>query len=83
VFGFSVQTHAGLTVAQLAAACVNKSVGYSTVGEIRMMGYDVVRTSGDGHHGTVVVPFNWNADAAYRLALIFRHAINPAPKQRD
>ena len=30
VFGFSVQSAAGLTVAQLATACRNKYVGYTT-----------------------------------------------------
>jgi hypothetical protein len=34
-------------------------------------------------HATVVVPEDWTADAAAKLALIFRHAINPAPKKRS
>jgi hypothetical protein len=45
-FGFSVQAAVGLTVEQLATACSNNSVGFTTVREIRIMEYDVVRTSG-------------------------------------
>ncbi len=82
VHGFSVQSEAGLSVAQLAAECSNKSVGFTTVAEIRIMGYEVVRTAGDAYHATVVVPQDWSADSAAALALIFRHAVNPAPKKR-
>ena len=39
-FGFSVQCCAGLTVEQLAAACPNKTVGFTTVGQIRIIGYE-------------------------------------------
>jgi hypothetical protein len=81
LFGFSVQA-AGLTVQQLATACSNKSVGFTTAGEIRMMGYPVIRTSGEAHHATVVVPVDWSIDAAEQLARIFQHATNPAPKER-
>jgi hypothetical protein len=82
-FGFSVQAEVGLTVEELATACANKSVGFTTAAEIRIMGYEVLRTSGEAHHATVVVPEDWTADAAAKLALIFRHAINPAPKKRS
>jgi len=83
LFGFSVQASAGLTVQQLATACFNKSVGFTTAGEIRIMGYEVVRTSGEAHHATVVVPVDWSADAAEQLARIFQQATNPAPKTRE
>jgi hypothetical protein len=82
-FGFSVQAEVGLTVDQLAVACVNKNVGFTTATEIRIMGYDVLHTSGEAYHATVVVPEDWSAEAAAKLALIFRHAINPAPKKRS
>jgi hypothetical protein len=81
-YGFSVQAEVGLTVEQLATACSNKSVGFTTVAEIRIMGYEVLRTWGEAHHATVAVPENWTADAAAELARIFQHAINPAPKKR-
>jgi hypothetical protein len=81
-FGFSVQAAVGLTVEELAAACSNKSVGFTTVAEIRIMGYQVLRTSGEAHHATVAVPEDWTADAAAQLARIFQHATNPAPKKR-
>ena len=73
----------GLTVESLATARSNKSVGFTTVAEIRIMGYEVVRTSGEAHHATVVVPEDGSADAAAALAGIFRHATNPAPKGRQ
>ena len=40
VYGFSVQGRRRLTVEQLATACSNKSVGFTTVAEIRIMGYE-------------------------------------------
>jgi hypothetical protein len=80
-FGFSVQAEAGLTVEQLALACPNKSVGFTTVAKIRIMGYEVVRTVGESHHATVVVPEDWSAEAAEELARIFEPAANPTPKK--
>jgi hypothetical protein len=80
--GFSVQSAAGLTIEQLATECPNKTVGFTTAGEIRKMGYDVRETSGDGHHATVVVPKPWEPDAAEQLAQTFRPANNPSPKRR-
>ena len=56
-----------LTVEQLAVVCRNKYVGFTTVGEIRKMGYEVVRTSGEGWHATVVVPEEWAWEAAERV----------------
>jgi len=82
-FGFSVQAAVDLTVEQLATACSNQSVGFTTAAKIRIMGYQVLRTSGEAHHATVVVPEDWSADAAVNLARIFRHASNPAPKKRN
>jgi hypothetical protein len=82
-FGFSVQAEVGLTVEQLATACFNKTVGFTTVAEIRIIGYQVLRTSGEAHHATVVVPEDWTADAAVELARIFQHATNPTPKKRS
>jgi hypothetical protein len=81
-FGFSVQAAVGLTVEELATACSNKSVGFTTVAQIRIMGYQVLRTSGEAYHATVVVPEEWGVDAAAALARIFQHAINRAPKKR-
>ena len=81
-FGFSERAAVGLTVEQFATACSNNSVGFTTVAEIRIMGYQVLRTSGEAHHATVVVPEDWGVDAAVSLAPIFRHARNPAPKKR-
>ena len=81
VYGFSVQAAVGLTVEQLAAACRNKSIGFTTAAEIRIMGYEVVRTSGEAHHATVVVPEDWGADGAAELARIFQQAANPAPRK--
>jgi len=81
-FGFSVQAAVGLTVEQVATACFNNSVGFTTVAKIRIMGYEVVRTSGEAHHATVVVPQGWGPDDAAALAAIFEHATNPAQKKR-
>jgi hypothetical protein len=81
-FGFSVQAATGITVEILATARPNKSVGFTTVGEIRRMGYDVIRTHGDAHHATVVVPLDWSLEASDRLSLIFQEARNPSPKSR-
>jgi hypothetical protein len=39
---------------------------------------EVVRTSGEAHHATVVVPEDWGADAAAKLAAIFEQAAKPA-----
>lgn len=80
VYGFSVQSAADLSVEQLAPACRNKSVGFTTVGKIRQMGYDVVQTAGGFQHATVVVPRDWTTEAADALTSLFAGAINPAPR---
>jgi hypothetical protein len=82
-FGFSVQAAVGLTVEQLAEACRNRSVGFTTVAKVRIMGYEVVRTSGEAHHATVVVPEDWSTEAAAELARTFEHAANPTSKKRQ
>lgn len=64
-------------------ACFNKSVGYTTVGEIRRMGYEVRIASGTGRHATVVLPRSWTAEAAEGLPLLFRPARNPSPRERS
>jgi hypothetical protein len=56
-------------------------VGYTTVGTIRGLGYEVISTSGDFHHATVVVPEDWSPVAAEELARLFRPAKNPAPRK--
>lgn len=72
-----------MTVEELARECFNNSVGYTTVGEIRKMGYEVRVTSGAGRHAMVVVPRSWTPEAAQQLVLLFRPARNPSPKRRS
>ena len=79
-YGFSVQSEADLSVADLAGELPNRRVGFTTAGDIRRMGYDVLRTSGDGFHATLVVPIDWNLADADRLARSFQDAENPNPK---
>jgi hypothetical protein len=81
-FGFSVQAAVGLTVGELAAGCPNNYVGFTTVAQIRIMGYEVLRTSGEGHHATVVVPRDWSPESARALAAIFQSAVNPTSRKR-
>jgi hypothetical protein len=80
-FGFSVQSAAGMSVEDLARALPNGRVGFTTAGELRKMGYDVVPTSGDAFHATVVVPRDWGEAEALELAQSFRDAKNPNPKR--
>jgi hypothetical protein len=80
-FGFSVQSEAGMTVEQLASACRNKAVGYATARAIRKLGYDVLRTGGESHHATVVVPEDWTEQAAAELTQLFQYARNPSPRR--
>jgi hypothetical protein len=55
VTGASVECAEGLSVEELAAALPHGQVGVTTVGAIRAVGGDVVRTSGRSlHHATVV-----------------------------
>ena len=81
-FGFSVQSGAEVTLEQLAVVCRNNQIGFTTVGAIRTMGYDVVPTAGPGQHATVVVPVDWTPDAAEELARLFQRAQNPARGNR-
>lgn len=80
-FGFSVQAEIGLTLENLAAACRNNWVGYTTVGEIRKIGYDIIRTSGALHHATVVVPNPWNSRDSEALTAIFQAFRNPSSRR--
>jgi hypothetical protein len=82
-YGFSVQAAVGLTVEELAVECFNSTVGYTSAGEIRKMGYEVRVTSGAGRLATVVVPRPWAPEAAQQLALLFLPARNPSPKRRS
>jgi hypothetical protein len=68
-----------LTVLELAATCRNNVVGYLIAGDIRSLGYEVVRTSGAGHHATVIVPEDWSVEAAEILARRFQRAENQGP----
>lgn len=51
------------------------------VREVRKLGYDVVRTSGKGHHATVVVPEAWAEEDAKQLSEQFKMQPNPAREQ--
>jgi hypothetical protein len=77
------RTADGTKTDRVPVSVPNKSVGFTTVGEIRIMGYEVLRTSGEAHHATVVVPEDWTTEAATALALVFRLSANPAPKKRS
>ena len=79
VFGFSVQCAAGLAIHALAEAgrIPHGLVGVTTVGDIRARGFDVVSTSGKGHHATVVVPVSLDPQEADGLAAIFKLEPNP------
>lgn len=55
VTGVSVESAEGVSVEELAAAIPHGQVGVTTVGAIRAVGGDVVRTTGRSpHHATVV-----------------------------
>jgi hypothetical protein len=79
-YGFSVQCAAGAAIEMLAAWCSNNKIGWATVGAVRAAGYDIVTTSGDGYHATVVVPRDWETDAATLLLALFAELTNPIPK---
>jgi hypothetical protein len=79
-FGFSVQCAEGATINVLAAWCRNNKIGWTTVGAVRSVGYDVVTTSGYGYHATVVVPRDWEPNAAELLLSLFAELTNPIPK---
>ncbi len=81
VFGFSVQCAERVPLERLAGWCPNKKVGVTTVGEIRVLGYDVVVTRGNGYHATVVVPTDWDHDRSQDLIRLFREQVNPMPRK--
>jgi len=60
VLGFSVQCAGEVPLDRLVGWYRNKKVGVATVGEIRVLRYDVLVTTGKGHHATVVVPIDWD-----------------------
>jgi hypothetical protein len=80
-FGFSVQSAPGLSLDQLASALRNPIVGFTTVGQIRKIGYDVVPTFGFGWHATVVVPRDWTRADADQLAQLFQETRNTTPRK--
>ena len=54
VTGVSVESAVGLTVAELAATIPHSQVGVTTVGEVRQLGGDVIRTAGRSpNHATL------------------------------
>ena len=54
VTGVSVECAVGLSVAGLAAAIPHGQIGVTTVGAVRQMGGDVVRTTGrSSNHATI------------------------------
>jgi hypothetical protein len=74
VTGASVECTEGLSVKDLAVAIPHNQVGVTTVGAVRAVGGDVVRTSGHSpHHATVV---GLSAEEASRL--LTPTATNPA-----
>ena len=81
VFGFSVQSAAEASLEHLACWCRNNRVGVLTVEAIRVLGYDVQVTPGDGSHATVVCPLDWSQEAADELAAAFESVMNPAPRK--
>jgi hypothetical protein len=55
VEGVSVECAVGVPVHQLAASLPHRQIGVTTVGAIRALGGDVLRTSGrSAHHATLV-----------------------------
>jgi hypothetical protein len=80
VYGFSVQSAAGVGLEQLARRCKNRTVGVTTVVRIREMGFDVVPTTGEMWHATVVVPKGWSQQEAEKLSQLFEPVNNPTPR---
>lgn len=80
-FGFSVQCAADADVKELGSFCPNPRIGVTTVGHIRALGYDVVVTSGGGHHATVAVSADWTLEDTRRLVGLFREERNPSPRK--
>jgi hypothetical protein len=54
VTGVSVQCGAGVSVAELADSIPHSRIGVTTVGDVRAVGGDVIRTAGRSpHHATL------------------------------
>lgn len=54
VTGISVECAVGLTIEELATTIPHRQIGSTTVGEVRKLGGEVVRTSGRSlHHATL------------------------------
>lgn len=81
VYGFSVQSAPDVPLDRLASWCPNRRVGVCSVAEIRGLGYDIVITSGRGYHATVIVPEQWDQDAADVLAGCFQTVANAFPRE--
>ncbi len=79
-FGFSVQCGAGVFLEELSRWCPNRKIGVTTVGAVRVLGYDVIVTSGKGHHATVAVSPDWTHEDSRRLVDLFREQVNPSQR---
>ncbi|MEO7000179.1 MAG: hypothetical protein ABI068_00090 [Ktedonobacterales bacterium] len=95
VFGFSVQSAAGKTVEELAAAgrFPNAQISYATLdtlqAAVQHLGYRVrlVKTPGTGFHHTLTVLYDANGimlrtlprDAAVAISAAFQRMPNPSP----
>ena len=95
VFGFSVQSAAGKTVEELAAAgqFPNRQISYTTLDTLQTavqpLGYrvDLVKTPGTGFHHTLTVLYDANGvmlhtlprDAAVAISAAFQRMPNPFP----
>lgn len=54
ITGVSVESAEGVTIAELSRAIPHRQIGVTTVGEIRKVGGDVIRTSGRSlYHATL------------------------------
>jgi hypothetical protein len=54
VTGVSVESAVGVTVAELAAAIPHRQIGVTSVGDVRQLGGDVIRTAGRSpYHATL------------------------------
>ena len=55
ITGVSVESAEGVTIAELSQAIPHRQIGITTVGEVRKVGGDVVRTSGRSpYHATLI-----------------------------
>lgn len=82
--GFSVQSEAGKTIAELAAAgkLRNKSISVTTINSLvvaaRRSGFEikVVKSPGQGYHATVVTPLPLPEPLAEALSSVFEQMPN-------